>query len=72
MWRFADGTSTAKEAKFAMTESPIDGDAEGPLKAKGTLSMTSDGWTKGTFDEAAKTFTPASDATEPEAPENQG
>lgn len=58
VWRFADGTSTAKEAKFAMTESPIDGDAEGSLKAKGTLSMTSDGWTDGTFDETAKTFVP--------------
>ena len=64
VWRFPDGTSTAKEAAFAMTLSPIDGDAEGALKAKGTLSMTSDGWTDGTFDEKTKTFT-AKPATPP-------
>lgn len=57
VWRFGDGTATAKQGNFAMTLAPIDGDAEGALKAKGTLSMTSDGWTAGTFDESTKTFT---------------
>lgn len=58
VWSFSDGTSKAKEAKFAMTLGPIDGDAEGALKAKGTLAMTSDGWTEGAFDAATKKFTP--------------
>lgn len=58
VWDFSDGTSVAKMATFVMTENPIDGEAEGALKATGKLSMTSDGWTDGTFDTTTKTFTP--------------
>lgn len=56
-WDFPDGTSVAKEAKFTMTLSPIDGEAEGVLKATGKLSMTSDGWTTGTFNKETAVFT---------------
>lgn len=69
VWGFPDGTSTAKKADFAMTESPIDGEAEGALKATGTLSMTSDGWTEGSFDENTGVFTPKA---APETPANVG
>lgn len=75
VWSFSDGTSTAKEADFAMTLNPIDGDAEGALKAKGTLSMTSDGWTKGKFDPTNGVFTPEDSAPAPSPepePEPQG
>lgn len=65
-WSFSDGTVTAKMADFAMTLNPIDGDAEGALKAKGTLSMTSDGWTKGTFDPQNSVFAPESPVPDPE------
>lgn len=56
VWSFPDGTQEAKKADFAMTLNPIDGEAEGALKATGKLSMTSDGWISGTF--ADGTFTP--------------
>jgi hypothetical protein len=49
----------AKRATFSMNQTPIDGAAGEVLKAKGTLSMTSDGWEAGTFDPDTATFTPA-------------
>lgn len=65
-WTFSDGTATAKKAGFAMTLNPIDGDAEGALKAKGTLSMTSDGWVRGTFDPQNGVFTAEGQTPAPE------
>lgn len=53
------GGFAAKKAAFNMNCNPIDGSAGEALKATGTLSMTSDGWTEGTFDPETKTFTPA-------------
>jgi|GEM_PF-3494799 len=55
------GTSgfAAKKANFTLTQNPIDGGAGEAVRATGTLSMTSDGWTAGTFDTATRTFTPA-------------
>jgi hypothetical protein len=49
----------AKKAAFSLTQNPIDGSAGEAAKATGTLKMTSDGWTEGTFDPATATFTPA-------------
>lgn len=43
---------------FVMNLNPLDGAAGEALKATGTLAMTSDGWTKGTFDPETATFTP--------------
>lgn len=48
----------AHKAAFSMNMNPLDGPAGEALKATGTLSMTSDGWTKGTFDPETATFTP--------------
>jgi hypothetical protein len=48
----------AKKAAFNMNVNPIDGSAGEALKATGTLAMTSDGWTSGTFDPDTATFTP--------------
>ncbi len=48
----------AKKAAFALTQNPIDGGAGEAAKATGTLAMTSDGWTAGTFDPETATFTP--------------
>jgi len=52
------GTYRAKKAAFNMTLNPIDGAAGEVLKATGTFSMTSDGWTEGVFDPDTTTFTP--------------
>lgn len=49
----------AKKAAFSLTQNPIDGSAGEAAKATGTLLMTSDGWTAGTFDPQTATFTPA-------------
>ena len=58
-WEDAKGNvRQAKMADFTMTEKPLDGEAEGALKATGTMTMTSDGWTDGTFDKATMAFTP--------------
>lgn len=66
-WDFvslAEGTTvgtppgfTAKKATFAMSQNPINGGAGEALQATGTLSMTSDGWTAGTFNTTTKAFT---------------
>lgn len=55
-----EGTYEAKKATFLMNQDPIDGSAGEALRAKGKLSMTSDGWTDGTFGPDTATFTPAS------------
>lgn len=72
VWEDAEGNVVAaKKADFAMTEKPIDGEAEGALKATGTLTMTSDGWTEGTFDKATNTFVPKETIDTP-APDQSG
>lgn len=48
----------AKKAAFNMTQNPLDGSAGEVIKTTGTLSMTSDGWTEGTFDVETNTFAP--------------
>lgn len=48
----------ARRAEFTLTQNPIDGSAGEAARATGTLSMTSDGWTPGTFDPGTATFTP--------------
>lgn len=52
------GAYKAKMANFVMTEKPIDGPSGEALKATGTLTMTSDKWTEGTFNPTTKAFTP--------------
>lgn len=47
----------AKKATFVMNQNPIDGEAGSAIHATGTLDMTSDGWTAGTFKNGA--FTPS-------------
>lgn len=49
----------AKKAAFSMTQNPLDGSAGEVIKATGTLTMSSDGWTEGTFDIDTKSFAPA-------------
>jgi hypothetical protein len=54
------GTATARPAKrayFGMTLDPLDGPAGEPIKGKGKLKMTSDGWQEGLFNETSKAFT---------------
>ena len=61
MFKAATPPSTgfeAKRAAFTLTQNPIDGSAGEAARATGTLSMTSDGWTAGTFDPDTATFTP--------------
>lgn len=53
------GTYEAKKATFNMNQDPIDGSAGEAVRLTGTLNMTSDGWTAGTFDPETATFTPA-------------
>lgn len=50
---------SAKKATFNMNQDPIDGSAGEAVRLTGTLNMTSDGWTAGTFDPETATFTPA-------------
>lgn len=58
MWKNTTGTSyEAKEGTFALTPDPTDGKAGDAAVVSGSMSMTSDGWTKGTFDTETKTFT---------------
>ena len=52
------GDYAAKKAAFTLTQNPIDGSAGEAVKCTGTLLMTSDGWTAGTFNTATATFTP--------------
>jgi hypothetical protein len=55
----AEGAREAKMAEFLWNGNQLDGDAASPLNITGALTMKSGDWTKGTFDEAAKTFTEA-------------
>lgn len=47
-----DGSTTpnypAKRGEFVMTQNPIDGEANNPARATGTLDMVGDGWEDGT------------------------
>jgi hypothetical protein len=54
----AEGSFEAKKAAFVMTQNPVDGAAGEALRASGTLTMTDEAWTIGTFDPATATFTP--------------
>lgn len=47
----------AKQARGTLTMSPLSGDASGPVKLKGSLTLTEE-YTKGTFDATTATFTP--------------
>lgn len=53
------GGYEAKKAAFNLNLNPLDGSAGEAIKATGTLTMTSDGWTPGSFDPATATWTPA-------------
>ena len=49
---------SAKKAAFNLNQNPLDGASGEAVRATGTLRMTDDGWTEGTFDTSSKTFTP--------------
>lgn len=53
------GGYEAKKAAFNLNLNPLDGSAGEAIKATGTLTMTSDGWSAGSFDPVTATFTPA-------------
>lgn len=48
VWKTGSSPYKAKKAAFQMTESPIDGAANEPARATGTMTMLDDGWTNGT------------------------
>ncbi|MDR1421362.1 MAG: hypothetical protein LBI64_00655, partial [Coriobacteriales bacterium] len=55
-----EGSATARPARkadFLWNGNPLDGDANGPIKTTGVLTMVSDGWVVGTFDPTAGIFT---------------
>ncbi len=58
---WTDGTTAtaleAKQADFLWNPQQLDGPAGSPIKGKGTLTMVSDGWVKGTWDSTTKAFT---------------
>ena len=61
VWETASSEPTAgypaKKAAFVMNCNPLDGDAGSAVHATGTLEMTSNGWTAGTFKTSNGTFT---------------
>lgn len=52
------GSLAAKQAQGTLTMNPLSGEASGPAKLTGTVTLTEE-YTKGTFDSATATFTPA-------------
>lgn len=51
------GLCPAKKANFTLMPNPTDGAAGEPLRNTGSMTMSSAGWTYGTFDLATQTFT---------------
>ncbi len=65
------GNPVADKAAFSLTPNALDKNSAGePVKLTGTLSMTDQAWTEGTFDIATKTFTSDADAADVPATED--
>lgn len=63
-WEGTPEARGAKMARFSLTPSQLDKNAAGePVKLKGTLSMTDEAWTDGTFNTATPAFTATASGT---------